>query len=107
MQDFARGERKIQVRSLGHDSNLTLGRSLITPYIMLADPGRAAGGANSRGENSYSCRFARSIRTKKAEDLSRSHIEIDAVESFDLRLGVFAGLASTGGMRPSRCRRRG
>src|SRR5579859_2438098 len=96
-QNLARGQREIEVRALGNNADLALGGGLILPDIVSADPGCAAGGANTGGQDAHGRGFTRAIRTEKAENLSGSYIEVNAIERNNLRLWLLVALAPRGG----------
>ena len=105
-QNFASGERKIEIRTLRYHSDQPLDRDLIPPDIMLANPSLAAGRSHAGGEDSNRRRLARAVRSEQTEDLSRRNLKREAVESNDLRLGRFVPLAARGTETQNRRRRR-
>ena len=88
-QNFARGQRKIQVGPLRHHSNQHLDRNLVLPDLIFANPSVAAGCAHSGRENANRGGFPRSIRSQQAKDFARIDLQRDAVQCGDLRLRLF------------------
>src|SRR5713101_669502 len=54
-QNFARGQRKVQIWALGDDADQALDGDLLFPDVMFADEGLAAGWTNARGEDANGC----------------------------------------------------
>jgi hypothetical protein len=50
-QNLARSQRKIQIWTLCNHSYLPFGSGLILPNIVFANPGSAAGGPHTRGQD--------------------------------------------------------
>jgi len=93
-QDFASRERKVKVRTLLNHSNPSLDYDLFRPHIVLANPRLAARRSHPGGEDSYGCRFARAVWSQQTENLSGRDLKREAVESNDLRFGLFVPLAA-------------
>src|SRR3984957_6279115 len=69
-QNFARGQRKIEIGTLRHHADQTLNGGLLFPHIMFADPGLASGWLDARGEHSHCRGFSRAVWPQQAKDLS-------------------------------------
>jgi hypothetical protein len=93
-QNFAGGESEVKVRPLLHYSDQPLDHDLLGPHIMLANPRLAARGTHARGENSHRGRLAGAVWSQQSEDFAGRNSKREAVESNDLRFGLFVLLAA-------------
>src|SRR5580692_8780017 len=95
-EDFARGQRKIEVGPLGHHADQSFDRGLFFPNVMFADPGLASGWLYARGEDPHGCGFPSAVRPQKAKNFAWVDIERNSVErdNFRFRLLALAALLS-------------
>jgi hypothetical protein len=87
-EDFVGRQREIQIRTLRDYADQPLDCHLLLPNVELANPRLSAGGTNAGGENPHRRGLARAVGPKKAENLSRSDLERQAVERRNLSFGL-------------------
>src|SRR5512132_3213784 len=106
-QDFACGEREVEVWSLRHDADQSLHLDRLCPDLIIADRRLTRRRPHAGCKDADGCRFAGAVWTKQPEDLAASHVERQSIERNDLarRLLTFAaeGKPATRGAWRGRC----
>jgi hypothetical protein len=89
-QNLTSGEGKVEIGALRYDSDEALDGDLFLPDVVFADERLAAGGAHARGQDADGRGLSGAVRSQEAEDFSRSDVERNAVEGYDVGLGLLA-----------------
>src|SRR3984957_2617498 len=96
-ENFASGQSKVEVGTLGYDSDQPFDRDLFPPHIVLANPCLAAGWPYARGEDSHRSRFARAIRPQQTKNFTGQNLQRQSIEGNDFRLRRFLAFAAPEG----------
>src|SRR5882672_9025785 len=106
-QNFARGQREIEVRSLRYHADQAFYRDLLFPDVVRSDPGVSGGRPHPCSENSYGRGFARTVGSQQSENFSRRNLQRQTIEGDNLGLGLLVGLSAPrrDDEPPARCER--
>src|ERR1051325_5289611 len=88
-QDFASGEREVEIWSLRDDADESLHFHLLCPHVVVADPRLAIRRPHACRKDADCSGLTCAIWTKQPEDLSAAHVKRQSIQRNNLACRLF------------------